>query len=73
MLFAFRIIMSQAILRLHRAKANDVPRARHGPPALDAAAVRARARLALRRPRGLGHRAWLAAAERPEEHASPPR
>jgi hypothetical protein len=45
MLFAFRIIMSQAILRLRKVQAARVSPARHGPPALVRRARRARRQL----------------------------
>jgi hypothetical protein len=66
MLFAIRIIMTQAILRLHKAQAPGTRPARHGPPARGRAAVRLRARLAVRRP----HR--LVGAGRSEEAEQTP-
>jgi hypothetical protein len=50
MLFAIRIIMTQAILRLHKAQAPGAKPARHGPPARCQAGLPLRARLAGRRP-----------------------
>ena len=53
MLFAIRIIMTQAILRLHKAQAPGAKPARHGPPARGRAELRLRARMAGRRPHRL--------------------
>jgi hypothetical protein len=70
MLFAFRIIMSQAILRLRKVQAARVAPARHGPRALGPAGVPLRARLAGRRPPRPAHRRVCGA--RPAQREAPP-
>ena len=50
MLFAIRIIMTQAILRLHKAQAPGAKPVRHGPPAHCRAELRLRTCMAARRP-----------------------
>ena len=70
MLFAFRIIMSQAILRLRKVQAARIAPARHGARAVSAPTVTLRVRLAGRRPHRPAQRAVRGA--RPAQRRAPP-